>query len=68
MLRLTFTRYISTPCTYEHSFQDLVDADVMILDSGAEIYVWVGKNSDEEEKQESLKMAKVREKCTYPGV
>ena len=28
--------------------QDLVSDDVMILDSGAEIYVWVGKGADEE--------------------
>ena len=37
---------------------DLVPDDVMILDSGAEIYVWVGKDADEEEKRAGIGMAK----------
>ena len=31
----------------------------MILDSGAEIYVWVGNDATEDEKKQSLDMAKV---------
>jgi len=31
----------------------------MILDSGAEIYVWIGKDADEGEKKEAMSMAKV---------
>ncbi len=31
----------------------------MVLDSGDEIYVWVGKAADEEEKAKALEMAKV---------
>ncbi len=30
----------------------------MILDSGAEIYVWVGKEADEEERKNAVSMAK----------
>ena len=30
----------------------------MILDSGAEVYVWVGKEAEEEEKHAGIKMAK----------
>ncbi|XP_023327211.1 gelsolin, cytoplasmic [Eurytemora carolleeae] len=37
--------------------QDLVDDDVMILDTGREIIIWVGKNSTKEEKDVAMKMA-----------
>lgn len=40
-------------------FQDLDEDDVMVLDSGDEIYVWVGKQASPEEKELSLKMAEV---------
>jgi gelsolin len=33
--------------------------DVMILDSGDEIYVWVGDDASKEEKDKALDMAKV---------
>lgn len=37
---------------------DLMADDVMILDSGKEIYVWIGPEAKEEEKENGLKMAK----------
>jgi hypothetical protein len=37
---------------------DMVEDDVMILDSGAEIYVWIGNDADENERKESMKLAK----------
>ena len=37
----------------------MVEDDVMILDSGDEVYVWLGNDSDEQERVESLKLAKV---------
>lgn len=33
--------------------------DIMVLDGGDEVYVWIGKGSTEEEKARSLDMAKV---------
>ena len=31
----------------------------MVLDSGDEVYVWVGRGSDDEEKEKALTMAEV---------
>lgn len=39
---------------------DLDPDDVMVLDGGDEVYVWVGSGSTDEEKEKSLDMAKVR--------
>jgi len=36
---------------------DMVEDDVMILDSGDEIYVWIGNDATENERKESLKLA-----------
>ena len=38
--------------------QDLVSEDVMVLDAGDELYVWIGKDSDASEKESGLLMAK----------
>ena len=40
-------------------FQDLNEDDVMVLDSGDEVYVWIGKGASDEEKEKSWAMAKV---------
>ena len=37
---------------------DLNPDDVMMLDSGAEIYLWIGKNAKDEEKDKALELAK----------
>lgn len=37
---------------------DLVSDDVMVLDAGDELYVWIGKDSDASEKESGLQMAK----------
>jgi len=36
---------------------DLVDDDVMFLDSGDEVYIWIGKDSDPQEKDQALDLA-----------
>lgn len=38
---------------------DLDPDDVMVLDGGDEVYVWIGAGSTDEEKEKSLDMAKV---------
>ena len=45
-------------CFDKHPSQDLVSDDVMVLDAGDELYVWIGKDSDECEKENGLQMAK----------
>jgi gelsolin len=40
--------------------------DIMVLDGGDEVYVWVGTGSTDEEKTKSLDMAKVIEKIEKP--
>ena len=37
--------------------QDLVEEDVMILDTVSEVYVWVGRGANEVEKKEALRTA-----------
>lgn len=39
---------------------DLDPDDIMVLDGGDEVYVWVGAGSTAEEKEKSSEMAKVR--------
>lgn len=39
---------------------DLDPDDIMVLDGGDEVYVWIGNGSTEEEKEKSNEMAKVR--------
>lgn len=44
--------------------EDMNEDDVMVLDGGDEIYVWIGNTASPEEKQQSLEMAKVMNKLT----
>ncbi|KAL7025953.1 hypothetical protein ACKWTF_013721 [Chironomus riparius] len=37
---------------------DLEPDDIMVLDGGDEVYIWIGQGSTEEEKERSLEMAK----------
>ncbi|XP_071551648.1 gelsolin, cytoplasmic isoform X2 [Panulirus ornatus] len=37
--------------------EDLNEDDVMVLDSGDEVYVWVGQGSDDQEKEKAFAMA-----------
>lgn len=37
--------------------KDLIEEDVMILDTYSEVIVWVGRGANDEEKKESLRIA-----------
>ncbi|XP_068226728.1 gelsolin, cytoplasmic isoform X2 [Palaemon carinicauda] len=39
------------------SQEDLNEDDVMVLDSGDEVYIWVGQGSDDQEKEKAFTMA-----------
>lgn len=42
---------------FDFKKDDLVEDDVMILDTGREVFVWVGEKSDSNEKEAAMKMA-----------
>lgn len=44
---------------FQFCLQDLFEDDVMVLDSGELVYVWVGDQSTEEERRLAIKMAEV---------
>lgn len=44
---------------YNFSQDDLLTEDVLILDSHAEVFVWVGQSADSTEKQNSLENGQV---------
>lgn len=48
------------------TLQDLNEDDVMVLDSGDEVYVWVGRGSDDQEKEKAFAMAEVSLVCCGP--
>ena len=43
-------------------WQDLNEDDVMVLDSGDEVYVWIGKGADDQEKEKAFAMAEVTDR------
>lgn len=45
----------------DYKQEDLNDDDVMILDGGDEVYIWEGKDSEDEERRQSLEVAHVRD-------
>ncbi|XP_049954281.1 gelsolin, cytoplasmic isoform X1 [Schistocerca serialis cubense] len=55
--RITITGRFRVEEIPHYKQEDLDEDDIMVLDSGDEIYVWVGSRSTQEEKEKSLKMA-----------
>merc|ERR1711879_497864 len=49
---------ILDPRLFHFVQEDLIVDDVMILDSGAELYVWIGKGANEDEVKKSMDLAK----------
>lgn len=56
---INFWAQLSRKYTFVNFVQDLDEDDIMVLDSGDEIYVWVGNKSSSEERQLGMKMAEV---------
>lgn len=45
--------------------QDLEEDDTIIVDTGSKLYVWFGKDSDDDERKLSVKKAQVLHICFY---
>lgn len=52
---------------FQFDQEDLIEDDVMLLDTGAEIFVWIGKGSNVEEKKKSLETAEAYVKSDPSG-
>ncbi|XP_071822473.1 advillin-like isoform X2 [Apostichopus japonicus] len=50
--------YFQVEELYDFSQEDLIEDDVMLLDTYSEIFVWVGRNSNKEEKEQAMQTAK----------
>lgn len=44
----------------DYEQEDLDEDDVMIMDVGDEVYMWIGKDSTEEERKQSMDVVHVR--------
>lgn len=44
---------------YNFSQDDLLTEDVMVLDTHAEVFVWVGQSADSKEKQSAFEIGQV---------
>ena len=49
--------YFRVEEVFDFDQEDLIEDDVMILDTYAEVYVWIGKGANAEEKKKSLETA-----------
>ncbi|XP_017785495.1 PREDICTED: gelsolin, cytoplasmic [Nicrophorus vespilloides] len=54
---LTPSNNIKIETIKDYEQDDLVEDDVMILDAGNEVYVWIGSGADEDEKKHSVILA-----------
>lgn len=48
------------------NLQDLASEDVMMLDSGDEVYIWIGSEATNEEKEKALQLAEVSKYSQLP--
>ena len=55
---LVISHYIFPVSPLPSSPQDLIEEDVMILDTFDQVFVWIGRGANEVEKKEALKTAK----------
>ena len=62
-LLYSFSIIVQVEEVYSFSQDDLLTEDILILDTHAEVFIWVGQSVDSKEKQSAFEIGQVLHNC-----